>query len=66
MNLKNKTVIITGASRGLGREIAAQLAKEKCNVVVVSRTKPDIVKCINRADGVAVWAKADEIGRAHV
>lgn len=34
MSKKNKTVIITGAGRGIGRSIALAFAKEKYNVVV--------------------------------
>jgi 3-oxoacyl-[acyl-carrier protein] reductase len=30
--MKNKTVIISGASRGIGRAIALELAKEGCNI----------------------------------
>lgn len=33
MNLKDKTAIVTGASRGIGRTIALSLAKEGANVV---------------------------------
>jgi len=34
MRLENKTVIVTGAGRGIGRTIALSLAKEGANVVV--------------------------------
>jgi citronellol/citronellal dehydrogenase len=34
----NKTVIITGASRGIGREIAIRLGKEGANVVLAAKT----------------------------
>lgn len=34
MSLKNKTAIVTGARRGIGKGIALALAKEGCNVVV--------------------------------
>lgn len=34
MLLDNKTAVVTGAGRGIGRGIAIALAKEKCNVVV--------------------------------
>lgn len=34
MLLDNKTAVVTGAGRGIGRGIALALAKEKCNVVV--------------------------------
>lgn len=35
----NKTVVITGASRGIGREIAIKLASEGANVVLAAKTK---------------------------
>lgn len=44
MRFKNKTVIITGASRGIGAETAIQFAKEGANVVIdyfVSDYEPD-------------------------
>jgi 3-oxoacyl-[acyl-carrier protein] reductase len=34
MPLKNKTAIVTGARRGIGKGIALALAKEGCNIVV--------------------------------
>lgn len=34
MSLENKTAIVTGARRGIGKGIAIALAKEGCNVVV--------------------------------
>lgn len=36
--LKGKTVIITGASRGIGRKIALRAAKDGANVVIVAKT----------------------------
>lgn len=59
MRLKGKTAVITGGSRGLGREIVGQLATEGVKIVIISRSKPDIVKCINDKNGMALWAKAD-------
>ena len=35
---KNKTAIITGSGRGIGKEIAIQLAANVENLVVCSRT----------------------------
>ncbi|ULT89305.1 hypothetical protein L3Y34_008048 [Caenorhabditis briggsae] len=33
-----KTVFITGASRGIGKEIALKLAKDGANIVVAAKT----------------------------
>lgn len=38
MKLKGKTAIITGASRGIGLEIAKKLASEGANVVIAAKT----------------------------
>ncbi|ADG72735.1 3-oxoacyl-[acyl-carrier-protein] reductase [Brachyspira murdochii] len=36
LNLKNKTAIVTGSSRGIGKKIAEALAKEGANIVVTA------------------------------
>ena len=36
--LKNKTIFITGASRGIGREIALRFARDGANIVVTAKT----------------------------
>jgi citronellol/citronellal dehydrogenase len=38
INLKNKTLFITGASRGIGKAIALRAAKDGANVAVVAKT----------------------------
>jgi len=38
-NLKNKTLFITGASRGIGKAIALRAAGEGANIAVVAKTK---------------------------
>ena len=37
MRLENKVVVVTGASSGVGREIAIRFAKEGAKVVAVAR-----------------------------
>ena len=41
MLLENKTAIVTGATRGIGRAIAIRFAKEGCNVAFCGRTRND-------------------------
>lgn len=42
MDLNNKTAIITGSGRGIGKNIALALAKAGCNIVITSRTKAQL------------------------
>lgn len=37
-NLKGKTILITGASRGIGREIALRCAADGANIVIAAKT----------------------------
>ena len=42
LGIKNKTALITGASKGLGFYIASALAKEGCNIGICARNKDEI------------------------
>jgi len=57
MNLKNKTVVITGASAGLGKQISLRLSKDGVNLALIGRDK-------KRLEDVAVQAK--ELGALKV
>lgn len=39
MKLQGKVAIVTGASRGVGKNMALELAKEGCDIVVAARTE---------------------------
>jgi len=46
-NLKNKNVIITGSSRGIGKSIAKKLASNGCNLFLLSRNIDDLINVKN-------------------
>jgi short-subunit dehydrogenase len=39
LNLDNKNILITGASSGIGYELAKQFVEEKCNLILLARRK---------------------------
>ena len=43
-NLKNKTAVVTGAGKGLGRACAIALAEAGADIIILSRTLPDLNK----------------------
>ncbi len=47
VNLKGKTAIITGASRGIGKAIAEKLAENGVNVVIAARSKESLDKTVD-------------------
>ena len=52
MKLDNKTAIVTGARRGIGRAIALALAKEGANVVVSDVSQEDCQKVATEIEGI--------------
>ncbi len=63
--LKGKVALITGASRGIGRAIALEMAKSGADVVIASRKLPDLEKVAAeiRALGRKSLPVAAHIGR---
>lgn len=63
MELKDKTVIVTGGSRGMGQRLAVKLGAEGANVVVNFRRDTDAarsaVEAIEEAGGSALAVQAD-------
>lgn len=56
MSLKNKTIFITGASRGIGKAIALRLAREGANIIVAAKSVEENPKL-----GGTIFSAAKEI-----
>ena len=51
-DMQNKTAIITGSGRGIGKETAILLAEHVANVVVCSRTQSEITSVVKEIENV--------------
>ena len=57
INLKNKIALVTGAGKGIGKACAIALAEAGAKVIILSRTKSDLVsvsKIIKRTKGSSI------------
>jgi 3-oxoacyl-[acyl-carrier protein] reductase len=46
LGLKNRTALVVGASKGIGKEICISLAKEGCKIISIARSK-DLLENLN-------------------
>jgi NAD(P)-dependent dehydrogenase (short-subunit alcohol dehydrogenase family) len=53
LNLQSKVVLITGGSKGIGRQVALTFAQEGANVAICARTQADLELAKNRILAVA-------------
>ncbi len=58
-SFKNKTIFITGASRGIGKAIALRFAKEEANIIVAAKTVEEDPRL-----GGTIYSAANEIEAA--
>jgi NAD(P)-dependent dehydrogenase (short-subunit alcohol dehydrogenase family) len=65
MELSGKAAIVTGASRGLGRALARQLAQAGARVVLVARSAPELEQVVSeiRSEGGEAHALTFDVGR---
>jgi len=59
MFYQNKTVFITGATRGIGKAIALKLAKEGANIVIAAKSVEENPKL-----GGTIYTAATEVEKA--
>ena len=57
-NLKNKTAVVTGAGKGLGRACSIALAEAGANLIIISRTQKDLNEVSKKIKKLRVKCKS--------
>ncbi|MBP8248437.1 MAG: SDR family NAD(P)-dependent oxidoreductase, partial [Phenylobacterium sp.] len=59
LQLKGKTAVVTGATRGIGRAIADLFAEEGANVAICARNADQVAEAVAalQAKGVEAWGE---------
>ena len=57
-NLKNKTAVVTGAGKGIGRACAIALAEAGANLIIISRTQKDLNEVSKKIKKLKVKCKS--------
>ena len=60
MNVNQKTVVVTGGARGIGKAMALRFAEEGARVVVADRLQNEVNETAIQVDGLAVVCDAEK------
>src|SRR5205807_1845547 len=66
LGLRGRKAIVTGASRGLGRAIAIELAREGCDLAVCARGESDLGEAVDELEvtGAEVFSQVVDVTAA--
>jgi 3-oxoacyl-[acyl-carrier protein] reductase len=64
MQLRNKTVVVTGAGRGIGRAIAVQLARHGADIALFDRNEADLDETAGLCTAESVQARSYRVNVA--
>jgi 3-oxoacyl-[acyl-carrier protein] reductase len=61
MDLRNKTVVVTGAGRGIGRAVALQLARRGANLALFDLNTDELAQTGSSCEAESVQARAYQV-----
>ncbi|CAD6498675.1 BgTH12-04336 [Blumeria graminis f. sp. triticale] len=54
LDVRDKTILLTGASEGMGLSVARQLSKKGANIIIVARKRSKLIKALDQVKGAAI------------